>query len=91
MFHNYKFQMYFVEYKTQLLHETLFLDELHNFHLNSIIIIIIIIIIIVVVVVFVVTACEFFTPALADGLSQESEWQQIFSSRQDSSQYSDRS
>ena len=34
---------------------------------------------------------EFFTSALADGLSLESEWQQVFSSLQDSSQYSGRS
>ena len=34
---------------------------------------------------------EFFTSALDDGLSQKFEWQQISSSLQDSSQYSDRS
>ena len=34
---------------------------------------------------------EFFTTALADGLSQESEWQQVSSDLQDSSQYSGRS
>ena len=34
---------------------------------------------------------EFFTPALADGLSLEFEWQQVSSSLQDSSQYSGRS
>ena len=34
---------------------------------------------------------EFFTPALADDLSQEIEWQQVSSSLQDSSQYSGRS
>ena len=33
------------------------------------------------------SSCEFFTPALADGLSMEFEWQQISSSLQDSSQY----
>ena len=32
--------------------------------------------------------CEFFTPGLADGLSLESEWQQVSSCLQDSSQYS---
>ena len=30
---------------------------------------------------------QFFPPALADGFSQESKWEQIFSSLQDSSQY----
>ena len=34
---------------------------------------------------------EFFTPALADGFSLESEWQQVSSSLQNSSQYSVRS
>ena len=34
---------------------------------------------------------EFFTSALADGLSLEFEWQQVSSSLQDSSQYSGRS
>ena len=34
---------------------------------------------------------EFLIPALADVLSQESEWQQVFSSPQDSSQYSGQS
>ena len=33
---------------------------------------------------------EFFTPALADGFSQEFEWKQVSSSLQDSSQYSGR-
>ena len=32
--------------------------------------------------------CKFFTPALADDLSLESEWQQVTSGLQDSSQYS---
>ena len=32
---------------------------------------------------------KFFTPALADGFSQESEWQQVSSSLEDSSLYSD--
>ena len=31
---------------------------------------------------------EFFIPALANGFSLEFEWQQVFSSLQDSSQYS---
>ena len=35
--------------------------------------------------------CEFFTPVLVDSLSLESEWQQISSGLQDSSQYSSRS
>ena len=34
---------------------------------------------------------SFFTPALADGLSLETEWQQVSSSFQDSSQYSGQS
>ena len=34
---------------------------------------------------------EFFASELADGLSLEFEWQQVSSSLQDSSQYSDRS
>ena len=33
---------------------------------------------------------ELFTSALVDGLSLEIEWQQVSSSLQDSSQYSDR-
>ena len=37
------------------------------------------------------TLLEFFTSVLADGFSQEFEWQQVSSSLQDSSQYSDRS
>ena len=36
------------------------------------------------------TPFEFFTLALADGFSLESEWQQLFLSLQDSSQYSGR-
>ena len=36
------------------------------------------------------TPWEFFPPALDDGLSLEFEWQQVSSSLQDSSQYSDR-
>ena len=34
------------------------------------------------------TPCEFFTPALADGLSLESEWQQVSPGLQDPSKYS---
>ena len=34
---------------------------------------------------------EFFTPALGDDLSLESEWLQVFSSQQDSFQYPGRS
>ena len=37
------------------------------------------------------TPWEYFTSALTDGLSLEFEWQQVPSSLQDSSQYSDRS
>ena len=37
------------------------------------------------------TPLEFFTSVLADGFSLEFEWQQFFSSLQDSSQYSGRS
>ena len=37
------------------------------------------------------TPWEFFTSALADGLSLEFEWQQVSSKLQDSSQYSGRS
>ena len=47
----------------------------HNFYITLIIIIIIIILLI----------GEFFTPAVADGLPQEFEWQQASSSLQDSS------
>ena len=36
----------------------------------------------------IVTPLEFFTLALADGLSLEFEWQQVYSSLQDSSKYS---
>ena len=39
----------------------------------------------------IITPCEFYTPVLADGLSQESEWQQVSSGLQDSSQYSSQS
>ena len=55
-----------------------FLNEQYYYY--SLIIIIIIIII-----------HSLFTSALADGFSLESEWQQVFSSLQDSSQYFDSS
>ena len=51
----------------------------------------IIIIIIIIVIIIIVYSLEFFTSALADGLSLEFEWQQVSSSLQDSSQYSGRS
>ena len=35
--------------------------------------------------------CKFFTPELADGFSLKTEWQQVFSDLQDSSQYSGQS
>ena len=41
-------------------------------------------------IIIIVTSLEFFTSALADGLSLEFEWQQVSSSLQDSSQYSGR-
>ena len=37
------------------------------------------------------TPCDFFTSVLADGLSLESEWQQVSLSLRDSSQYSGQS
>ena len=49
------------------------------------------IIIITIIVIIIILFWEFFTPALADALSLELEWQQVFSSLQDSSQYSGRS
>ena len=39
-------------------------------------------------IIIIIIVCEFFIPALADGLSLESEWQQVTSSLRDSSQYS---
>ena len=39
------------------------------------------------IIIIIVTPLEFFTSALADGLSLEFEWQQVSSSFQDSSQY----
>ena len=41
-----------------------------------------------IIIIIIIIPCEFFTPVLADGLSQEPEWQQVSSSLQDSSQYS---
>ena len=43
------------------------------------------------IVIIIIYSLEFFTSALADGLSLEFEWQQVSSSLQDSSQYSGRS
>ena len=51
--------------------------------------ILLIFIIIIIIIMFI--HLEFFTTVLADGFSLEFEWQQIFSSLQDSSQYSGRS
>ena len=42
------------------------------------------------IITIIIYSSEFFTSALADGLSLEFEWQQVFSSLQDSSQYSGR-
>ena len=42
-------------------------------------------------IIIIITPWEFFTSALANGLSLEIEWQQVASSLQDSSQYSGRS
>ena len=41
--------------------------------------------------IIIIHSLELFTSVLADGFSQESEWQQVSSSLQDSSQYSGRS
>ena len=54
-------------------------------------IIIIAIIIIIIIIIITTTPREFFTTALADGLSLEFERQQVSSSLQDFSQYSGRS
>ena len=43
------------------------------------------IIIIIIIIINIIISLEFFTSALADGLSQEFEWQQVSSSLQDSS------
>ena len=45
----------------------------------------------IVIIIIIIYSLEFFTSALADGLSLEYEWQQVSSSLQDSSQYSGRS
>ena len=50
-----------------------------------IIIIIIIIIICIIIIIIIIHLLELFTSALTDGFSQESEWQQVSSSLQDSS------
>ena len=43
------------------------------------------------IIIIIIYSLEFFTSALADGFSLESEWQQVSSSLPDSSQYSGRS
>ena len=48
-------------------------------------------IIIIIIIIIIIYSLEFFTSALADGFLLESEWQQVYSSLQDSSQYSGRS
>ena len=58
---------------------------------SFIIIIIIIILLLVSFIIIIIYSLEFFTSALADGLSLEFEWQQVSSSLLDSSQYSGRS
>ena len=47
-------------------------------------------IIIIMIMIIIIYSLEFFTSALADGLSLEIEWPQVSSSLQDSSQYSGR-
>ena len=47
--------------------------------------------IVVIIIIIIIIIWEFFKSTLADGLSLESEWQQVFSNLQDSSQYSGRS
>ena len=44
-----------------------------------------------IIIIIIITPLEIFTPVLTDGFSLEFEWQQVFSSLQDSSQDSDRS
>ena len=46
--------------------------------------------IIIIIIIIIIYSLEFFTSALADGLSLEFEWQQVSPSLQDSSQYSSR-
>ena len=45
----------------------------------------------IIIIIIIIHSLQLFTPALADGFSLESEWQQVSSSLQDSSQYSGRS
>ena len=45
----------------------------------------------VTIIIIIIIYSEFFTSALDDGLSLDFEWLQVFSSLQDSSQYSGRS
>ena len=42
----------------------------------------------IIIIIIITTPLPFFTSVLADGFSLESEWQQVSSSLQDSSQYS---
>ena len=44
---------------------------------------------VVIIIIIIIHSLELFTSALADGFSLESEWQQVSSSLQDASQYSD--
>ena len=44
-----------------------------------------------VIIIIIIIPWEFFTSAIAGGLSLESEWQQVSSGLQNSSQYSNRS
>ena len=46
---------------------------------------------IIIIIIIITCSLEFFTSVLADDLSLEFEWQQVSTSFQDSSQYSDRS
>ena len=48
-------------------------------------------IIIIIIIIIIIYSLEFFTSALANGFLLESEWQQVSSSLEDSSQYSGRS
>ena len=43
------------------------------------------------IIIFIIIITSFFLPELGDGLSLESEWQQVYLSLQNSSQYSGRS
>ena len=45
----------------------------------------------IIIIIIIIYSLEFFTSALVDGFSLESEWQQVSSSLQDSSLYSGRS